>query len=164
MYKIACEYNPPHQPYIVYHTVWSKNECKLSELKKWGGPSRIQRILPWLNVFRFSRFIPTSDTASGVQSPESITRLHCCTSSSRTSDKPFYTLTFPFLASFPTLPASSIYLNLQLFLFHLILWCVQFKLCQTLSHLKSCCQFYTCKSISASINRHKIHTLVESLN
>lgn len=51
------------------------------------------------------RFIPMSATASGVLSLESIMRLRCCTSSSRTSDEPFYTLTFPprFLPSSPRL-------------------------------------------------------------
>lgn len=59
------------------------------------------------------RCIPTSDTASDVRSLESITRSRCCTSSSRTSDKPFYTLTFPF--SLPNL----LFLSLLLPFLHL---------------------------------------------
>lgn len=60
----------------------------------------------------FSRFTPTSDTASDVQSLESIMRLHCCTSSSRTSDKPFDAATFPprFLSFLPLSPLSHSYI------------------------------------------------------
>lgn len=81
------------------------------------------------------RFIPTSDTASDVQSLGNITKLRCCTSCSRTSDKPFYTLTFTSslstLLSLSPPPLPSIYLNPSLSP-------VEFKLCQTSSHLKSC--------------------------